>query len=189
MGRCPLCDIEMREVSAHANPGQMIVLDQCGKCGGIWCDKWELFPIDPQEASRLDPLNERLLRNPVMMEEKQLCCPRCSDRLQVFHDPLLPSEIQLQRCHRCEGIWLNRGQFSRYKRLQEKTRSEKLDHERIIQKVVKVAPDPHAWVTTGTRGIFAYPHAEEEPDLSAKATLRGAFSLILQALLRLVLGF
>lgn len=188
MGRCPLCDIEMREVSARANPGQMIVLDQCGKCGGIWCDKWELFPIDPDEASRLDPLDEKLLQNPVMMKEKPLCCPRCRDRLQVFHDPLLPQEIHLQRCPRCDGIWLNRGEFSRYKRLQQKTRSEKLDHEGIIQRVAKVAPDPHAWVTTGTRGIFAYPHAEEEPDLSAKATLRGAFSLILQALLRLVFG-
>ena len=179
----------MREVSAHANPGQMIVLDQCGKCGGIWCDKWELFPIDPGEAPRLDPLDERLLRNPVMMKEKQLCCPRCRDRLQVFHDPLLPSEIQLQRCHRCEGIWLNRGQFGRYKSLQKKTRLEKLAPEETVRRVVDACPDPHAWVTTGTRGIFAYPHAEEEPDLSAKATLRGAFSLVLQALLRLVLGF
>lgn len=187
MGRCPLCDIEMREVSAHANPGQIIVLDQCGKCGGIWCDKWELFPIDPEEASRLDPLDEELLQAPISLKNKTLYCPRCRDRLQVFHDPLLPSEIQLQRCRRCEGIWLNRGQFGRYKRLQEKTRSEKLSHEETVQKLVKLYPNPKAWVTTGTRGIFAYPHAADETDRSAGMTLRGALGLILQILLRLVL--
>jgi Zn-finger nucleic acid-binding protein len=29
----------MNEVTVQANPGQLIVLDQCGQCGGIWCDK------------------------------------------------------------------------------------------------------------------------------------------------------
>lgn len=189
MARCPVCDVEMKEASAQANPGMLIVLDQCGGCGGIWCDKWELFPIVPDEADRLDPVNEDLLQQPIAVPKKTLYCPRCGDQLQVLRDPFLPPEIQLQRCRRCEGIWLNRGQFGRYKRLQKKTRAEKLRTEKSIRKVVKIAPDPNAWVTTGTRGIFAYPHAEEEPDLSAKATLRGAFGLILQALLRLVLGF
>ncbi|MBI2358978.1 MAG: zf-TFIIB domain-containing protein [Deltaproteobacteria bacterium] len=189
MARCPVCDVEMKEVSARANPGTLIVLDQCRKCGGIWCDKWELFPIVPEEAGRLDPVDETLLQQPIDFPQKTLYCPRCRDRLQVLRDPLLPAEIQLQRCRRCEGIWLNRGQFGRYKRLQKKTRTERLAPEETIRKVVKVAPDPNAWVTTGTRGIFAYPHAEEEPDLSAKATLRGAFSLILRALLRMVLPF
>jgi Zn-finger nucleic acid-binding protein len=186
MARCPVCDIGMKEVSARANPGTLIVLDQCGKCGGIWCDKWELFPIAPDEARRLDPLDETLLTKPVRLK-KTLYCPRCRDRLQVFREPSLPAEIRLERCRRCDGIWLNRGQFGRYKRLQQKTRTERLRDEERIRGVVKIAPDPNAWVTTGTRGIFAYPHAAEEPDLSAKATLRDAFSFILQALLRLVL--
>lgn len=187
MGRCPLCNIEMHEVSAHANPGQMIVLDQCGKCGGIWCDKWELFPIDPEEANRLDPLNEELLQAPITLKNKALYCPRCRDRLQVFHDPLLPSEIQLQRCRRCEGIWLNRGQFGRFKQLQKKTREGKLGQEETLQKLVHAYQNPQSWVTTGTRGIFAYPRAQEETEPPTGVTLKGALALILQILLRLVL--
>jgi hypothetical protein len=98
----------------------------------------------------------------------------------------LPAEIRLERCRRCDGIWLNRGQFGRYKRLQQKTRIERLRDEERIRRVVKIAPDPNAWVTTGTRGIFAYPHAESDAERDG-ISLKGTLALILEALLRLVL--
>jgi len=72
MLRCPQCDCEMAEVMARANPGTLIQLDQCGKCGGVWCDKWELFPVDLDEADRLDPLNENLLREALPLPQKTL---------------------------------------------------------------------------------------------------------------------
>ena len=189
MVRCPLCETDMKEVSARANPGTLIVLDQCGKCGGIWCDKWELFPVDPEEAERLDPLDEELLQTPVALKKETLYCLRCGDRLRVFQDPSLPPDIQLQRCRRCDGIWLNRGQFGRFKRLQKKIREEKLGPEETLQKLVHACQNPESWVTTGTRGIFAYPRGEEEAQDLTSDTLKGAFRLILQTLLRLVLRF
>ncbi len=137
----------------------------------------------------MDPLDERLLQNPVKIEEKPLYCPRCRVPLQVFQDPLLPHEIHLQRCPRCDGIWLNRGQFSLFKRFQEKTRTEKLGQEETLQKLVHAYQNPQSWVTTGVRGIYAYPHGESESDNWPSITLSGAFRIILQALLRLVLGF
>lgn len=189
MVQCPLCDTDMKEVSVRANPGTLIVLDQCGKCGGIWCDKWELFPVDPREAERLDPLDEELLQAPVTLPKETLYCPRCGDRLRVFKDPSLPLEIHLQRCRRCDGIWLNRGQFSRFKRLQRRTREEKLGGEEMLQRLVYAYQNPESWVTTGTRGIFAYPRGEEEAQDLTLGTLKGAFRLILQTLLRLILRF
>ena len=179
----------MKEVSARANPGTLIVLDQCAKCGGIWCDKWELFPVGPEEAERLDPLDEELLQAPVALKKETLYCLRCGDRLRVFQDPSLPPDIQLQRCRRCDGIWLNRGQFGRFKRLQRRTREEKLGGEETLQKLVYAYQNPESWVTTGTRGIFAYPRGEEEAQDLTSDTLKGAFRLILQTLLRLVLRF
>jgi Zn-finger nucleic acid-binding protein len=101
--RCPHCDCEMKQVSVRANPGTLIVLDQCGKCGGVWCDKWELFPTAPEEAQRIDPVDDALLKNPAALDDKPLYCPRCTERLQLFHDPLLPRDIQLQRCRRAKG--------------------------------------------------------------------------------------
>ncbi|HEX9443674.1 MAG TPA: zf-TFIIB domain-containing protein [Candidatus Binatia bacterium] len=187
--KCPVCDLEMKQVSARANPGTLIVLDQCGKCGGIWCDKWELFPVEPEEAKRIEPVDQALLQAPVPLSQKQLYCPRCTDRLQLFHDPLLPGDIQFQRCRRCEGIWLNRGQFSRYKNFQRKTRVERMPDAERLRELAAKAEDTRGWVTTGAQGIFAYPQGDAETEEWKSNTIKGAFRLILQTLLRLVIGF
>ena len=87
MLRCLQCDIPMNEVSVRANPGSLIQLDQCRQCGGIWCDKWELFPIDTDEAERLDSLDEKLLATLTKPVPKTLYCPRCTSKLASLKEP------------------------------------------------------------------------------------------------------
>jgi Zn-finger nucleic acid-binding protein len=186
--RCPQCDISMNEVTARANPGSLIQLDQCAQCGGIWCDKWELFPVDPDQASRLDFVDEKLLSTPAEVAKKALYCPRCTSKLAIFNDPILPKDILLQRCRRCEGIWLNRGQLSRYKNYQKKTKLEKMGAEAIVREIPEVYQNPKSWVVTGTRGMFAYPQGVEESQETVRDNLSGAVKLILQSLVRMVLG-
>jgi Zn-finger nucleic acid-binding protein len=188
MIRCPQCNREMNEVMVRANPGQLIVLDQCGQCGGIWCDKWELFPVDPDEAERIDPLNEVLLKDRTALTHKPLYCPRCTAALHIFAEPILPKDIQLQRCRRCDGIWLNRGQFRRYKEFQRRTRAKRLGPQALIKKLPSVYQNPKSWVVTGTKGIFAYPRGEQEPDDVVEKSLSAVAKVILQSLLRLALG-
>jgi Zn-finger nucleic acid-binding protein len=178
----------MTPVTARANPGSLIQLDQCQQCGGIWCDKWELFPIDPEEAGRVDAVDADRLAAPAELARKTLYCPRCTAKLQACRDPLLPKDLQFDRCQRCDGIWLNRGQLSRYKGYQKKTRQEKMGAKAIVQKIPEVYQNPKSWVVTGTQGIFAYPQGAEEKEQGVASTLGGAFRLILQTLVRLALG-
>ncbi len=178
----------MNAVTARANPGTLIQLDQCGQCGGIWCDKWELFPIDPDEADRLDSVDEKLLAAPAEMAAKTLYCPRCTAKLDGCKDPLLPKDLQLKRCWRCDGIWLNRGEFRRYKALQRKTREVKLGAEAIVHKIPEVYQNPKSWVVAGTGGMFAFPRSADEEKQTIGETLGGAARLILQTLVRLALG-
>ena len=187
MLRCPQCHKPMAEVMARANPGSLIQLDQCGQCGGIWCDKWELFPVDAGEADRLDPLDEDLLREAFRRPRKTLYCPRCADELRLFADPILPKEIQLLRCRHCDGIWLNRGQFQRYKNYQKETRAAKMGQEKIA-KLPEVYADPKSWVVTGTRGIYAYPRGAEDNDDLVGKSLGDTAKLVLQSLVRMILG-
>jgi Zn-finger nucleic acid-binding protein len=186
--KCPVCGVDMKKVSARADPGRLIVLDQCGRCGGIWCDKWELYPVAPDEAQRIDPLDDRLLRDLQPLPDKTLYCPRCADRLQLFHDPLLPADIQFQRCRHCEGIWLNRGNFARFKNFQQKTRDEKMPEEERLKRLTQAVAQPQSWVEVGTQGIFEYPRAITEVDEQRTNVNNGVFWLIVQTLLRLVLG-
>ena len=185
---CPQCDREMTEVVVRGNPGSLIQLDQCQKCGGIWCDKWELFPVDFSEADRLEPMDEKRLREAVKLPAKKLDCPRCADELHVFADPILPKDIQLSRCRHCDGIWLNRGQFHRYKDFQRHTREAKMDKTSVLRQLPKKLINPEAWVLTGTKGLYAYPRGEEESDETVKQSMSGAAKLIVETLLRTILG-
>jgi Zn-finger nucleic acid-binding protein len=178
----------MNPVTARANPGTLIQLDQCGQCGGIWCDKWELFPIDPDEAERLDTVDGKRLTNLVTPAAKTLYCSRCTAKLQSCSDPMLPKDLQLKRCWRCDGIWLNRGELRRYKKLQRKTRVDKLGVEAIVHKIPEVYQNPKSWVMTGTQGMFVYPQGAVEEKQTVGETLSGAAKLILQTLVRMVLG-
>lgn len=178
----------MAQVTARATPGTLIQVDQCKRCGGIWCDKWELFPLDADEADNLDPVDENLLRNSTQLTRKTLYCPRCADELAVFADPILPKEIRLQRCRHCDGLWLNRGQFRRYKEYQQGTRRKKMSGAKIAAKLPEVYADPKSWVVTGTKGIFAYPRGGADNEEAIEPSLKNATKSALQTLIRLLLG-
>jgi len=186
--RCPQCDVAMTAVTARANPGRLIQLDQCGQCGGVWCDKFELFPVDPAEAERIDTVDERLLAQPTGTLSKILYCPRCTGALHHLKEPLLPADIHLLRCLHCDGIWLNRGELLRYKHFQRKTQLEKLAAEEIVQRLPAIYQDPASWVVTGTQGMLAYPQGYADEKETLRDTLSGAARLTLQALVRLLIG-
>ena len=112
---CPYCAVRMQQVNAHARTGYALLLDQCPDCGGIWCDRWELYPLDRGEVARLDPVDEQRLRGPAPPSPSPGRCPRCTSPLRLFRDPLLPPDAHIQRCPVCDGMWLNRGELSRIK--------------------------------------------------------------------------
>jgi Zn-finger nucleic acid-binding protein len=191
MMQCPQCQVLMHAATARADPGTLIQLDQCRKCGGIWCDKWELFPIDLDDAERLDAASEvdgALLAASFRTPRRPLYCPRCTAVLEHCKDPALPADLLFERCSRCDGIWLNRGQMVRYKRHQRKVRIDRMGGATIIQKIPEIYDDPKAWVVKGTRGMMAYPRMTDEPTADLDSDTRGVISAILHALARLVIG-
>ncbi len=112
---CPHCAVTMDQVTAHARSGYGLLLDQCPRCGGIWCDRWELYPLDVAEARRLDPLDEDRLHAGPRPPASPGRCPRCTSPLRPFHDPALPPDARVERCPVCDGMWLNRGDLARIK--------------------------------------------------------------------------
>lgn len=113
---CPQCFLVMQTVSTRARSGYCLLLDQCGRCGGIWFDRWELYPLAAEEAARLDPVDTGKLHEPTPAPATPGRCPRCTAALRPFRDPTLPSDARIERCTVCEGMWLNRGELARWKR-------------------------------------------------------------------------
>ena len=179
----------MNQAVLPANPGQLIVLDQCLNCGGIWCDKWELFPIDSAAAQELERVDAVKLRRPTAAQlPQELFCPRCTAKLLAARDPSLPPDLRLRRCFKCDGNWLNRGQLTQFKTYQVNVRRKQLGNQPLANRVSAVIQDPKSWVVTGTEGMFAYPQGEEENVETVGESLKNAAKLIVQALARMLVG-
>lgn len=107
----------MQEVKAAATTGYLLALDQCPGCGGIWTDRWEVFPLSLTAVERLDSVDTAALQAPhaAAAVTPAFECPRCRARLKEFNDPTLPSDARIERCLNCDGMWFNRGELRRFK--------------------------------------------------------------------------
>jgi Zn-finger nucleic acid-binding protein len=125
--QCPNEGLEMRPVKVESHYGQTVVLDQCPGCGGLWFDKFELYTPKQGQAEKIEAPNldiEALdvagLRSPSVIDKSVLICPKDHAKLDRFQDPYFPKEIIIERCHICEGFWLNRGEFTKYQNFRRK---------------------------------------------------------------------
>ena len=185
---CPNCKGTLKESYAEASYGRVLLLDQCETCGGIWFDQWELYLLREAEARRLDTINENSLlsSNPHLKGEG--LCPRCKLNLEPFKDPSFPKDSQIMRCNCCNGLWLNRGELSRYG-----------NHKEAILSTQKRAAPTYLPVAEGEERIEAAKRlgsainlktASEEPPkhglMDEEGLKEDVAAIILQILLKLI---
>lgn len=116
-GRCPKCGMELLEFSY-----QMIRIDQCANCDGIWLDEGELEQVKRARKGILlsNELNAKWLHSKeregessrealeILKASAHMRCPRCSSALEeIEHHGVL-----VDRCTLCGGIWLDPGEFN-----------------------------------------------------------------------------
>jgi len=112
--KCPGCGGVLEEVYASATYGRVLLLDQCGACGGVWFDRWELYFLGPGEAKRLESVDHAAMAAPNPAKKGSGVCPLCAVGLLDFKDPALPPDACIKRCPKCSGLWLNRGELVKY---------------------------------------------------------------------------
>jgi len=106
---CPVCQTTLRPVRSRD-----LEVDVCPHCGGTFFDRGELREtldavLTTGEApdARLQPDRRALAVQ--RLQEHSRDCPRCAatmTKLNYCYD----SNIILDRCPRCEGIWADRGE-------------------------------------------------------------------------------
>lgn len=111
----------MQKIDVGAGPGRM-VLDGCGRCGGIWFDAGEVDHLRrlgaraverhitlKQEAyrKRCGSCDASYLRNadrcPACKAPNLLRCPVCSGLLE----PVRAGSTKLDGCKKCRGVWFD----------------------------------------------------------------------------------
>jgi Zn-finger nucleic acid-binding protein len=83
--------------------------DHCLACGGTWLDAGELEQIILQAGADPVPLAENLA-SAGKGRRSQRKCPRCSRKMRLIHVGL-DSAVELDRCPRGHGYWLDRGEM------------------------------------------------------------------------------
>ncbi len=104
---CPACNEPMIVVEF-----QGMELDHCSSCGGSWFDAGELEFLFEHVGVTRGALDAALRRDAAKTAAGSRRCPRCGARMTVVHAGP-QQKIQIDRCPRGDGIWLDRGELGR----------------------------------------------------------------------------
>ncbi len=121
---CPICKIELSEAILHKAG-----IDYCSKCLGLWFEKDELRQAKDEKDKALNWLDVDLWKDTgkFKISPGQKLCPWC--RLPLYETSYGDSDIKVDLCNVCQGIWLDRGEFKKIiQYLKEKGSYEVLHH-------------------------------------------------------------
>jgi Zn-finger nucleic acid-binding protein len=166
---CPVCKIQSTTVKISLpNLSREIVVDQCPKCQGIWCDRYELYQIPTSQIPVLNHVNETPPTVSGTDPLPGLTCPRDGEPLTRLVDFNFPQNINIQRCHKCEGVWINLSDLIEYKS-KLKPQSTSLEHPSDYDSKRYLEVGPYKVLTT-LGGFFmpnymsyVMPRQEEHP--------------------------
>lgn len=102
--KCPKCPEQVLATSEVKG----IQIDQCGQCGGVWCDSSELSRLLAIEAGEVGRV-ARSKANPEA-SAKAGKCPR--DGTQMLRVASAKNRtVIIETCPDCRGIWLDGGEL------------------------------------------------------------------------------
>ncbi|MEW6280240.1 MAG: zf-TFIIB domain-containing protein [Candidatus Eremiobacterota bacterium] len=117
---CPACrKIALRPFQ---DPGTGLEIDACPECQGLWFDGGELRQFFQSKALQtrffLEDHVEPLQTVGYTISTRARACPRCRTGMKEN----LVGDINVDRCEKCNGIWLDHGELKRivYKYKQNK---------------------------------------------------------------------
>ncbi len=107
--KCPKCEKETLEETLF----QGVKIDTCSSCKGYWFEKDELRKAKDEKEEDLNWMDVDLWENEVSFRvtKDKLICPDCG--LPLFEVNYGDSNIKVDVCNQCEGIWLDEGEFKK----------------------------------------------------------------------------
>lgn len=108
---CPKCKVgRLSPVSIQMNVRsgkprlELLDLEQCGGCHGVWFDRGELEKYLDAELTVLDA-SELPASIHAEHDTKPADCPKCKKAME--RGPAPKGKVQVDRCRHCAGVWLD----------------------------------------------------------------------------------
>lgn len=124
--KCPLDGSELAPTMYEAD----VEVDQCPDCKGVWLEEGELERIqDAVENDYSEELKEvpnyvsRAFDMAKAQQEADRTCPKCTTTM-TKREYGLASQIMIDVCTKCRGIWLDTNELQTLEVFFERTRSE-----------------------------------------------------------------
>lgn len=97
---CPKCKVaKLRKRRAK---GKAFTVEYCLNCKGVWFDQGEFDEVLPEAIKELGIPKDA-------QKDAECLCPKCNKDLYAFNYP--QTYVTINMCKRCEGLWLDRGEF------------------------------------------------------------------------------
>lgn len=125
---CPVCQIELKP---HVHLG--VTIDVCPACAGIWFDEGELVrlhQLDDEILPRIDSLYQPQVTSYDPPWER--LCPNCRQPLRPYNY-LYTSNIRLDTCEQCGGVWVDNGELEVMHRVLQDARAAEVPPEAKAQ--------------------------------------------------------
>jgi len=107
-----------KHLMAHVNAGEA-VLDICRKCGGQFFDSGEMFAAFGVKA---DPSYWDRPETGGVVKEGTRHCPECETFMLAQDVSYGGERLEIDRCGKCGGIWLDKNELEKLMRISEKLR-------------------------------------------------------------------
>jgi len=104
--KCPKCEGEF-----STRYVKDVQVEECDQCHGVWFDTNELEKATREVDRDLHWMEFDLWKNQDQVDVSQgsLMCPRC--HIPMANVKYGPTEVVVDTCTRCHGIWLDKGEF------------------------------------------------------------------------------
>ena len=140
---CPTCKEEL-EKAIFFN----VEVDYCPKCLGLWFQHDELSGAKDEKDKDLNWLDIDLWKQETKfrISPGKKLCPSCS--MPFYEVNYGDSEIRIDLCNLCQGIWLDRGEFKKViDYLKERGKKEVLENyfKNLIAEGVEVFTGPESF--------------------------------------------
>ncbi|WP_013322577.1 zf-TFIIB domain-containing protein [Gloeothece verrucosa] len=106
---CPKCNSTLESLIFDN-----IEIDRCRQCAGLWFDSLEAEKLKAIQGSETLDLGDPAVNSRFDRVLQEIKCPKCRGKMLRMLDIDLYT-IWYEKCTKCHGVWLDAGEFKRYK--------------------------------------------------------------------------